>query len=105
MAVDPSEGGSGHRVRRPASGHHLAADGLSSTAELQTKHRGLAVPGSAVEEVRAIDADANFGMVTQLDQRGPGHLLPAAPAVILTCPARGQVNLSVHNGSLCTQQL
>src|ERR1019366_6206802 len=68
VPVDPPEYWPGQRVLVPASRHDLTADRFSDTAQPPAYHCRLIVPRLAAQKMNAVDADADFRMVAQVDQ-------------------------------------
>src|SRR6516165_424936 len=99
MLIDPAERGPDHRPVVPAPGHHLTAGRFGGAAQPLAHRRRLKVPCLAAQEVGAVDADADLGMVAEADQGILGGDPAAAPASALGCLASRDVRVSGHGGS------
>jgi hypothetical protein len=83
----------------PAARHNFAADRLGGTAQPLADHCGLLVSRPSPQEMDAVDADTNLGMVAEVDQGVFASDLAAAPATALACLAHRRLGLSAHRGS------
>src|SRR5712691_876626 len=99
VPVKPAEGGSDHGTLVPASRYDLLADGLGSAAQGLAHDGGLTVACLALEKMHAADADTDFWIAAQADQRVLGPRLAAAPATALAGPFCRYLGLSAHRGS------
>ena len=99
MPIDPAKRRPDHRAVVPAPGHHLTAGRFGGAAQPLTHRRRLKVPCPAAQEVDAVDADTDLGMVAEADQGILGGDPPAAPASALVCLASRGVRVSGHVGS------
>ena len=80
MPVHPPQRWSDNWALVPSACHDFPADRLSHASQPLAHNRGLIVPGPAAEEVNAVDAYADLGMVAQADQglfRGHPATAPA----------------------------
>src|SRR6516162_1416824 len=69
VAVEPLERGPDPWPLVPAARHDFSANRFGCAAQPLAHHRRLIVPGPALQEVHTIDADANLGVITEMDQR------------------------------------
>src|SRR5262249_62233195 len=82
-----------------APGHDFAAGRFGGAAQPLAHRRRLKVPCPAAQEVDAVDADTDLGMVAEADQGILGGDPAAAPASALVCLASRAVRVSGHGGS------
>jgi hypothetical protein len=99
VPVQPLQRRAYHRPLMPASLHDLPADRLGGTAQRLAHRGGLPVPGPAAQKMDAADADADFRMVTEVDQGVLRPGLAAAPASALVGLAFRCLSFSAHGGS------
>src|SRR5262249_17826956 len=83
VPVEPLQRRPDHRALMPAACHDLAVDRLGGTAQPLAHYRGLPVPRPPPQEMDAVDADPDFGMVAEVDQGVFGADPAAAPAFLL----------------------
>src|SRR5215471_17204878 len=99
MLIDPAERWPDHRPVVPAAGHDFTAGRFGGAAQPLAHRRRLKVPCPAAQEVDAVDADTDLGMVAEADQGILGGDPAAAPASGLFCLASRGVRVSGHGGS------
>ena len=99
VPVEPLQRWPDHRLLMPASRHDLPADRFGGTAQRLAHHGGLLVPCPAPQKMDAADADADFGMVAEVDQGVLRPGLAAAPASAFAGLAFRCLSCSGHGGS------
>src|SRR5215475_11669901 len=68
VPVEPLQHRPDHRALVPAPCDDLSADRLSGSPHPLTHHRCLMVPGPALQEMNAVYADTDLGMIAQVDE-------------------------------------
>src|SRR5262245_52410602 len=99
VPVEPLQRWPDRRLLMPASRHDLPGDRLGGPAQRLAQHCCFRVTGPAPYKMDASDADADFGMVAEVDQGVLRPGLAAAPASAFACLAFRCLSFSAHGGS------